>query len=148
MERPNDTETLPLPRKEPKEGVIEYPISVKDVVILAHLKDITRIQEAGAKVPPEAVASFKDPSDLAYLLRQLRSIEEDRGQDEATFLLRECDDENCKRLWPKLAKEEEPHYHIDAEFLAKNGKKKEWTVYNLPAAAIRAWRALTNSKAP
>lgn len=148
MERPNDTETLPVPRKEPKEGVIEHPISVKDVVILAHLKDITRIQQAEAKVPPEAVASFKDPSDLAYLLGQLRSIEKDRGQGETTFLLRECDDEDCKRLWPKLAKEEEPHYHIDAEFIAKNGKKEKHEVYSLPAAAIRAWRALTTNKTP
>jgi len=148
MERPNDTETLPLPRKEPKEGVIEYPISVKDVVILAHLKDIIRIQRTQNEVPPEAIASFKDPSDLAYLLRQLRSIEEERGQEEATFLLRECSDENCKRLWPKLAKEEEPHYHIDARFIAKNGKTKEHTIYNFPAAAIRAWRVLANSKAP
>ncbi len=146
MEKPNNIEASPVPKKEPKKGVVEHPISVRDIVILAHLKDITRILRAKDEIPPEAVAAIYDPSDLRTFLSSLRSIEDDHGLEETMFLLRECDDENCKRPWPKLAEEKEPHYHIDARYTRRDGSEYDHAIYNFPAATFRAWKTLTASE--
>lgn len=148
MERPNNIEASPVPKKEPKKGVVEHPISVRDIVILAHLKDIVRILRSEDEIPPEAVASFKNPSDLETLLTRLRPSIYDPSPKGVMYLLRECDKENCKRLWPKLAEEKEPHYHIDTRYTAKDGKEVEVVIYNFPAATFKAWKTLIASETP